>query len=135
MSEAGPDPGAARQEQDQEQEGVALPAVPASPFPALHAGSDGATVLASENKYWHVLSRKEHQQIWRLPPAAPAFTSWLLQERALPQLAAAVLAAWTNSSSGACAGAGGVAVRASCAALVSFQEAVRFCAAKQRMHA
>ena len=117
-SEAGLSPGAARQEQDQQQESTALPAALASPFPALHAGSDGAAVLASENKYWQVLSREEHQQLWRLPPAAPAFASWLLQEQALPQLAAAVLAAWTNSSSGACTGAGGVAIRASCAALV-----------------
>ena len=106
-SEAGLSPGAARQEQDQQQESTALPAALASPFPALHAGSDGAAVLASENKYWQVLSREEHQQLWRLPPAAPAFTSWLLQEQALPQLAAAVLAAWTYSSSGACTGAGG----------------------------
>ena len=106
----------ARLEQDQQREDVALlPAAPASPFPAARAGSDGAGVLASENKYWHVLSSEE-QQHWRLPPAAPAFTSWLLRGQPLVQLSSAVAAAWTNSSSGACDRGWGS--QASCATMV-----------------
>ena len=115
--------GSAKQQQGQDAEGGAAadeglhPTTLASPFPATHAGSDGA-VLASENKYWQLLGRRE-QQHWRLPPATPAFSSWLLRAQPLPQLASTVLAAWTNSSSGAC---DTVFFRGSCAVFVTLMD-------------
>lgn len=81
----------------------AAAAAPASPLPPVPA-ANGTAELVSSNRYARLLSQQAQAE-WRLPPAAPGFTSSLLRQPELPDLVAAVLAV-ANSTSHTCPWAG-----------------------------